>query len=266
VASAVILHIPHALSSLPPEERNSLALSDKELRRELLRLTDWYVDELFDLPDATRLVSPVSRLVVDVERFIDDDAEPMAQKGMGVVYTRTSDDKLLRKHLITPERERLIERYYQPHHMALNRLVKEALHDHGCCLIIDAHSFPSCSLPCDFDQTPDRPDICIGTDDFHTPIWLQGATVQAFTQQGWQVAMNRPYSGSIVPTAFYRTDQRVFSIMVEMNRALYLNEQNGKRLVTFTEVQEKLTMVLKTLVTVFLCGYPQHVLPRVTGG
>jgi hypothetical protein len=41
-------------------------------------------------------VFPVSRLVVDPERFVDDATEPMAACGMGVIYTQTSQRMPLR--------------------------------------------------------------------------------------------------------------------------------------------------------------------------
>lgn len=39
---------------------------------------------------------------------------------------------------------------------------------------------------------------------------------------GHSVLMNKPYSGSIVPMKYYRKDKRVQSIMLEINRKLYL--------------------------------------------
>jgi hypothetical protein len=49
-------------------------LSDEDLAAELLRMTDAHTDQLFRLdPRVTRaVVFPVSRLVVDPERFSDD--------------------------------------------------------------------------------------------------------------------------------------------------------------------------------------------------
>jgi hypothetical protein len=41
-------------------------------------------------------------------------------------------------------------------------------HDH--CLIIDVHSFSSVPLPHEPDQTPRRPEVCIGFDRFHSPF------------------------------------------------------------------------------------------------
>jgi len=247
--AAVIIHLPHASRLIPEHERVGLTLSEEGLNRELLRMTDWYADELFDLgADTARLIFPVSRLVVDPERFAEDEAEPMAAKGMGAVYTKTSDGRPLRSPLDDAERERLLQSYYYPHHAMLERLVAEAIADHGRCLIVDAHSFPSSPLPCDLDQSPHRPDICLGTDPFHTPEWLQRRAAESFRETGWSVEFDRPYSGTIVPMSRYQTDARVHSIMVEINRALYMEEDTGERSGRFGEARRKTRSALGAII------------------
>lgn len=249
MSSPVIIHIPHASASIPEREKKKLALSAAELKRELLRMTDWYTDELFDVgAAASRLTFPVSRLVCDPERFADDAGEPMAAKGMGAVYTRTSDGRPLRPALSPEERQRLLDTYYFPHHETLEQLIGEALEATGTALIVDAHSFPSSPLPCDLDQAPLRPDICIGTDEFHTPDWLQQTACAAFSNLGWRVDLNRPYPGSIVPSTFYRKDARVYSIMVEVNRSLYMNEDTGERSAAFDKVRRKMRSALDAII------------------
>jgi len=249
MSGPVIIHIPHSSASIPECENGKLALSGAGLRRELLRLTDWYTDELFDLAGdaATRLIYPVSRLVCDPERFPDDADEPMAAKGMGAVYTRTADGRPLRSCLGAEERQRLLECYYLPHHERLEQLVGEALEAAGHILIIDAHSFPSSPLPCDQHQSPNRPDICIGTDTFHTPERLQQTAVDAFGDRGWRVQLNRPYAGTMVPGSFYQKDARVCSIMVEVNRSLYMNENTGERSAGFGEVRRRVRSPTKVI-------------------
>ncbi|NIR02132.1 MAG: hypothetical protein GTN78_18380, partial [Gemmatimonadales bacterium] len=112
---AVIIHIPHASSAIPEGEARRLVPTGEGLRRELLKMTDWYADDLFELgSQASRLVFPFSRLVVDPERFVDDGAEPMAARGMGAIYTRTSDGLPLRAAVDAVERRRLLQRYYAP--------------------------------------------------------------------------------------------------------------------------------------------------------
>lgn len=62
----VLLHIPHASTVIPEDVRGQFVLSDDELARELVRMTDWHTDALFAPPDARfdAVEFPVSRLVL----------------------------------------------------------------------------------------------------------------------------------------------------------------------------------------------------------
>jgi N-formylglutamate deformylase len=197
-------------------------------------MTDSYTDELFDLPGhADRLVFPVSRLLVDAERFISDADEPMAQRGMGVVYTRTHDGRVLKSDR---DRATLIARYYVPHHAQLEEWVDDRLTRFGRCLVIDCHSFSSSPLLCDLDQATQRPDICIGTTEPHSAPGLVRAAVEAFEALGYTVEINRPYAGTIVPLSVLGKNSACSSIMIEVNRRLYMNEQTGDRLTSFSDL------------------------------
>ena len=108
---------------------------------------------------------------------------------------------------------------------------------HGRCLVVDCHSFPSSPLP--YERGPGahvRPDICIGTDAFHTSEATARAFVQAFAANGWSVELNRPFAGALVPASRYRQDARVSAVMVEVNRRLYLHEASATRRPDFDAV------------------------------
>ncbi len=95
-AVPVIVHVPHAATAIPAQERAGILLDDAALERELVRLTDWHVDRLFNWTSslgATMYVNAYSRLLIDPERFPEDDRESMAQVGQGAVYTRTTDGR-----------------------------------------------------------------------------------------------------------------------------------------------------------------------------
>lgn len=221
-----VLHIPHSSSVVPADIRTSLCLSDEELERELLLMTDWYTGELFALPceQAMPVRFPISCLVLDPERFLDDSMEIMASRGMGVIYTRTCTGGLLRNEPTPVERSGLIARFYAPHHARLSHLVDLNLKSHGHCLIIDCHSFPSRPFPYEEDQRLERPEICLGTDGFHTPNWLVDTARDIISGKGFEVAINRPFSGTLVPTKHLRKEPAVLSIMIEINRGLYMND------------------------------------------
>jgi len=247
----IILHIPHASVVIPAAVRPKLLLSDAELNREVLLMTDRYTDDLFKA--AFRYFAaveyPVSRLVVDPERFDRDEEEPMAAKGMGAIYTKTSDGRTLRETPSEAERRRLLDQFYYPHHKLLQMAVHSALARTSRVLIVDCHSFPSVPLPYEDNQSPSRPDICIGTDPYHTPPALVGHATKAFEAFGWTVSRDYPFSGALVPMEFFRTDPRVTSIMIEVNRGLYMNEKTGERLATYPRMSSLLHRCAQKLET-----------------
>lgn len=124
-----------------------------------------------------------------------------------------------------------------PHQARLEAAVDEALATHGRCLVLDCHSFPSVPLP--YEKGPigfRRPDVCIGTDAFHTPPALAAAFVGAFDRAGWRVAVNHPFAGALVPAKHLGRDARVQALMVEVNRARYMGEESGARRSDFAAV------------------------------
>jgi N-formylglutamate amidohydrolase len=247
---SVLVHVPHASIVIPPEIRSTFVLTDEELRDELLRMTDWNTDELFALPGdlATAVQYPVSRLVVDPERFPDDDSEPMSKHGMGVVYEKTSRNTRLRPPPTAVEREQLLADFYRPHHARLSDTVNRILERYKRCLIIDAHSFPTDPLPYEPDQSPSRPDICIGTDPFHTSAALVSLAMEVFRQQGFSVERDRPFQGSLVPMPFYQADRRVSAVMVEVRRGIYMDEGSGAKLPNFDSARLRTETALRRLV------------------
>jgi len=231
ISQIVVLHIPHSSRRVPAEERQAILVDDTELNGELLRMTDAYTDELFPITpvEAGRVIFPLSRLVCDVERFPSDENEPMAARGMGVTYTHTSMGGVLRAQPDPADRQKCLDRWYWPHHSKLEHLVKDVAERSGVCLIVDCHSFPSVALPYELDQASPRADICIGTDSFHTPWAVRDAIVAAAEADGYSVAVDAPFSGALVPLSSYRKDHRILSVMIEVNRRLYMEEDSGKK-------------------------------------
>ncbi|QEC79708.1 N-formylglutamate amidohydrolase [Mucilaginibacter ginsenosidivorax] len=219
MAKKTILHIPHSSTEIP--DLTGYLVSNNELEKEKLLLTDWYTDDLFSLPDSVRVIANFSRVFCDVERFANDEDEVMAGVGMGVTYTATDDGNRLRE-VSSELKAKILRDYYNPHHLKLNAAVAEELSTSGEALIIDCHSFSNEPFKRDINQDTPRPDFCIGIDDYHTPRRLYKLAAIGLKMLGYNVKLNTPYSGSIVPTKFYRKNKRVLSIMIEVNRDLYL--------------------------------------------
>ena len=243
--SPILLHVPHASTHIPLKELSRFCPVD--LADEQLKMTDRYCDELFSGYDS--VIFPISRLVCDPERLRDDSQETMSRVGMGAIYTKMSSGTLLRK-VSREDREELLRRYYDPHHARLTAAVEQKLQLYGRCLIVDGHSFHPTPLPYEPDQEPDRPDFCIGTDPFHTPEQLAAFAGDFLRQEGFSVSLNRPYAGSMVPLKYYQQDYRVSSIMIEVNRRLYMNP-DGKRGSAFKMITKVIANLLECLSALF---------------
>ncbi len=232
---------------IPADVRSQFTVTDVELKAELLHSTDWFTDELFSRPDCTVAYYPVSRVVVDPERFVSDDEEAMARVGRGVIYSHCVDGRPLRRALTASERQSLLDRFYRPHHAAFEEITAAALSLDQKALIIDAHSFPA--IPWQVEQYQDRrrPDFCVGSDPFHTPTYLAEAALAFFESRGFNARLNWPYGGAIVPTRYYRTEPTVHALMIEVNRALYMDESTGVRSARFEEIKRTIQEVCSQL-------------------
>ena len=243
----MILHIPHSSTIIPTELRNQIVLSEEELANELLLMTDAFTDELFNSPDVTSAIRfPISRILVDVERFSDNTLEPMSKVGMGMIYTHTADGKTLKRALL-PQETKNLHRYYSKHHQALEVETTTELEKNGRALIVDCHSFPNKPLPCDENQTTPRPDFCIGSDQYHTPLGLIDLAKSSLKEMGYSVGVNWPYAGTMVPGKFYRKNDKVTSIMIEVNRNLYMDEMTGLKKASFNSMKSVIQKVLLSM-------------------
>jgi len=250
--SKIIFHIPHSSTKIPAEYRNHIQLSDDELKTEMRLMTDWYTDELFSEAVSNLGIAvkfPISRLIVDPERFSDDDHENMSRVGMGVLYTKTSHGQLLRdpKYTNGKVRSDILDRYYFPHHNELTSAVCDELDQNNSAMIIDCHSFPDKALPYEQDKAESRPDICIGTDSFHTPSSISLNLKQNFESLGYRVKLDSPFSGSLVPGLHYQKNKNVHSVMIEVNRSLYMDSK-AKKTRNFEKVKNDINTAITNIV------------------
>lgn len=227
----LVFHIPHSSIYIPIKDDlidyiniiNNVDINSTI--NEINLLTDWYTDKIFDVKNHTKIVTPFSRVFCDVER-LEDENEEMFKYGRGFYYTKTDDGQVLR--LENPELKKLVyENYYIQHHKKLNDDVNHKLEEYGNVLIIDCHSFNDIPLNTDTNKSKLRPDICLGTDEFHTPKYIQVYVKNYFEKLGYVVKINSPYSGTMIPLEHYKENKNVKSIMIEINKNLYLDNNNN---------------------------------------
>ena len=177
VVPLLLLHIPHTSTVVPAHVRQSLFFDDIELKRELLVMTDWYTDPLFNHAldfGGMMFVNSCSRLAVDPGRFPDHTEEVMASRGMGVIYTKASDGRLLRGNGLGLNRQDILSRYHVPYAEAIANQVSRILDRYGLCLILDGHSHRGCFL-----MNSIRP----GTDRKAVSVWIPATPSQIDSSQ-----------------------------------------------------------------------------------
>ena len=210
-------------------------------------MTDHHTDDLFSSAlehGGTLFINKFSRLVVDPERFPNDQDEPMSVKGMGAVYTHTSSGARLRAlEFVRRNRNAIMNRYFYPYSRAIEELVSGYLDKFGMCLILDGHSFPSIPLPYE-DASLKRPDICLGYDSFHDPCRILPGIISLVNSFGWICCQNEPFSGSYVPLRYFRQDSRVKSLMIEIKRNMYMDESTASRLETYLETRRRIDQII----------------------
>lgn len=226
--SPLLAHIPHSSAFIPGNLRDQFLLTDAELDEEKRLLTDWFTDELYspvlDL-GGSAVVFGLSRFVVDPERFEDDSLEIMSSRGMGVIYNKSTSRRDLRRSITEAEREMLLS-FYHYHHSLVSQAAQSIIDRFGRCFFIDCHSYPENALPYELYPDKPRPDVCLGTEIFHTPPELAGLIGELAEEEGFSFGLNEPFTGSLVPTEYYGKDKRLVSFMLELKRSIYMDEKS----------------------------------------
>ena len=220
IEGQTILHIPHSKTEIPFYDKFNMDYIEDETKL----LVDHDTDKIFDIPNVESLVFEYNRIFCDVER-LDDEDEPLFEVGRGFYYTKTDDGKDLRT-LDNEVKQKIKTDFYDKHHNKLIDMVEYRLNEFGSALIVDCHSFNDVPLNSDLDKTEDRPDISLGVDYFHTPEWLVNKLKLSFEKNNLSVKINSPYSGTIIPLKYYNKDIRVMGIMIEVNKKLYLGDED----------------------------------------
>ena len=155
----VVLNIPHSSTVVPKWAIKGITISTSELSLLVDFMTDKDVDKIWDfVPNKNKQVATVSRLVVDTERYRNDEDEAMSLKGMGLYYTHTPDGKQFRTWT-TNTYVKCLD-IYDEYHSSLEAKVTQCLAEHGNCVVLDCHSFHD-----DMNYTGFRPsslrDVCV---------------------------------------------------------------------------------------------------------
>jgi len=236
--TSVVFASPHSGREYQWSFVRRTILDEKTLRSS----EDAFVDKLFDAAPhcgAPLLAAIAPRAWIDVNRSSDelDPAliedvrrtahNPRVASGLGVVPRVVANGRSIYRGKITrAEANARIEEYWKPWHEALITLMNDSESLFGEAILVDCHSMPHEAIESMSYSRGSRPEIVLG-DRFGAAA---GSDVvdrieAALTAAGLRVARNAPFTGAVVTQNHGRPARNRHVVQVEIDRSLYMNEQ-----------------------------------------
>ncbi len=167
--------------------------------------------------------------------------------GNGLIFSKTTSlQPIYDRKLTIEEVQHRIQTCWQPYRQALAQALEMASQQHGKRWHLNLHSMPSnayerLGLP----KGKVLADVVLG--NLHGEACGADFTAfvaQAFEQRGYTVSINDPYVGMDLLKIHGDPQRQHHSLQIELNRALYLNEQTREPLPQFGKVQADITRLL----------------------
>lgn len=252
----IVLASPHSGDDYLPEFLAQSRLEACALRKS----EDCFVDELF--AGGPKLGAPLlrahfPRIYVDPNRepfeldprmFEDkvpdyvNASSPRVAAGLGTIARfAAGGEDIYRKKLPFAEALRRIETCYRPYHAMLQTLVEATAARFGFCILLDCHSMPSIGGPMEADAGRPRTDFVLG--DCFGASCAPAVTAQAehsLRGMGFSVRRNAPYSGGFTTRHYGHPRDGVHALQVEVNRALYMNQDSFAKGPAFAAVAARM--------------------------
>lgn len=261
-SSPLIFNSPHSGAAYPDDLIAASKLDPISLRRS----EDSFVDKLFEdapLYGAPLLKALFPRAYMDVNReafeldpVMFEDALPdhvntrslRVAAGFGTIARVVAEGMTIyRDKLSFAEAERRLASLYYPYHNALSDLLLRSLRQFGCAVLIDCHSMPSQGAP-QLATERRTADIILGDRYGTSCAPLISQTIEEVLRaQGYQVVRNSPYAGGHITGCYGRPEKGQHAVQIEINRALYMDENQVTPSEGFARVKTHMTALIAAL-------------------
>ncbi|MDE0591134.1 N-formylglutamate amidohydrolase [Halocynthiibacter sp. C4] len=152
---------------------------------------------------------------------------PRVASGLGVIPRVVSGSRAIYRGKISQEEafER-IRGYWRPYHDMLHTILTQNQTLFGRSILVDCHSMPHEALEVLTRANRPRPDIVIG-DRFGASADedIVAQIEQIFSDAGLRVARNTPFAGAYIAKQYGQPVKNRHCIQIEIDRALYMDEQ-----------------------------------------
>ncbi|MDG1274887.1 MAG: N-formylglutamate amidohydrolase, partial [Alphaproteobacteria bacterium] len=262
----LIVSSPHSGRNYPPDFVAASALTPLRLRSS----EDSFVEDIFSYaPDlgAPLIQALFPRVFVDVNRqpyeldptmFSDPlphyviTQNSRISAGLGTIARVVSNGERVYKNKLTfQEAEERINHFYRPYHDALQTLINNTKDEFGYCILLDCHSMPSGRIGTNnpSQSKPSRlAEIVLG--DCHGTSChphIMKSSNEFLTGCGFSVRRNIPYAGGFITRNYGKPKEGVHALQIELNRALYMDEQHIEPLEEIKPLRHAMTGFMEQL-------------------
>ncbi len=257
LSTPLVLSSPHSGCVYPADFLALSRLNPQALRRS----EDAYVDELF--APAAALGAPLLRAHFP-RAFLDANREPYeldprmfdgklpsfantrslrVAGGLGTIARVVGESQdIYASRLPVEEALRRIEGLYKPYHHALRGLMRRAARTFGMALLLDCHSMPSWTGGTSAQRV--EADMILG-DRYGSSC--NGRIVDLVESElrrlGYHVLRNKPYAGGFITEHYGSPGAGFHALQIEINRALYMDEQTLEKKPAFAQLASDLRQV-----------------------
>ncbi|OED48465.1 N-formylglutamate amidohydrolase [Leisingera sp. S232] len=263
LASAVVFASPHSGTDYSVSFLAQSILGQQEIRSS----EDAFVDQLFQAaPEfgAPLLKAVKPRAYLDLNRSPDEldpaviegvqkrGQNPRVASGLGVIPRVVANGRAIYSgKLPLQEAERRIRACWQPYHQALRGLLDQAHRQFGQAILVDCHSMPHEAVASMASREGKKPEVVLG-DRFGASA---GSTVvdrieAAFAAAGLNVVRNAPFAGAYIAQTYGRPSRNQHAVQIEIDRALYMDEENIRPNADFSAVQQLLRQVIAEIAAI----------------
>jgi len=224
---------------------------------------DAFVDELYASAPrhgATLIAATFPRWMIDANRGRDDiDVDliegawpyPVSptgktRSGMGLLRRLALPGvPMYARRFAIAEVETLLRDYYDPYHAAVKAALDRLHARFGAVWHIDCHSMRSRGNAMNDDDGRERPDFVVSDRDGTTAgSNFTEHVVSALRARGYSVGINDPYKGAELIRAYGRPAEQRHSIQIEINRRLYIDEDEVIKHDGFARLERNLDRLL----------------------
>ena len=236
----LLLSVPHSGQVFPDDFIKSVRSDIPTLRRN----EDIFVDKLLQKTIDAQIPfikMELARAFVDLNRDkleldpsmyynYPQNRELMFDKhcraGLGVIHRINYKRENIYKGLLDyNEVQERLKNVYDVYHKRLQQIIDSILKKFGFCLVLDCHSMPLkiCSIIDDRSGI----DICLGNLFSQScPQEISDFLAGQFWDKNYNVDFNCPYSGAFITFNYCQPRRKMYTLQLEVNRALYANEDN----------------------------------------